>query len=241
MGGSNPFNAGVKKIVGYDNEGDKREGEKDASSDAAHNKSDIMKEDNDPAAQGEEDVSSDSKKAVIPHRISKNNDEDEKREGKKDVSGDTALNKSEVEENNDPAAWREEDASGDLKKAVVPLGISKNNNEDREGNEDDSSESTNERFSGSDSRLLNNDEDNNGISEINDEDDDNDDNTTDDDDDDDDDDYNDNDDKDYEEEDNVGKGTHHKNKSCNKKRPRTSILEAKVVNERKSNKKRLLR
>jgi hypothetical protein len=40
---------------------------------------------------------------------------------------------------------------------------------------------------------------------------------------------------------NVGKGMHHKNKPCNKKRHRTSILEGEVVNERKSNKKRVLR
>jgi hypothetical protein len=58
-GGSNPFNVGVNKIAGYDDERDKREEEKDALSDAAHNKSDIMKEDNDPAAQGEEDASGD--------------------------------------------------------------------------------------------------------------------------------------------------------------------------------------
>jgi hypothetical protein len=136
-GGGNPFNAGVKKIVGYDNEGDKREGEKDASSDAAHSKSDIMKEDNDPTAQGEEDVSGESK-AVIPPGISKNNDEDEKREGEKDVSGDAAFNKSEVEENNDPAVQGEEDVSGDSKKAVITPGISKNDNEDekREGEKD---------------------------------------------------------------------------------------------------------
>ncbi len=136
-GGGNPFNAGVKKIAGYDDEGDTREGEKDASSDAAHNKSDIMKEDNDPAAQGEEDASGDSK-AVVPPGILKNDNEYEKREGKKDASGDVAHNKSEVEENNDPAAQGEEDASGDSKKAVVTPGISKNDDEDekREGKKD---------------------------------------------------------------------------------------------------------
>ncbi len=68
-GGGNPFNAGVKRIVGYNDKGDKREGEKDASSDIAHNKSDIMKEDNDPTAQGEEDTSGDSKAVVPPQNI----------------------------------------------------------------------------------------------------------------------------------------------------------------------------
>jgi hypothetical protein len=103
------------------NEDEKREGEKDASGDAALNKSE-SEENNDPAAQGEEDASGDSKKAVVTPGISKNDDEDKKREGKKDASGDAALNKSEVEENNDPTAQGEEDASGDSKKALSPPG-----------------------------------------------------------------------------------------------------------------------